>query len=323
MGLSIWCNTKFAAAATRRLEQGASPHRLIWSPHANASVLTAGQSDSTLAGADIAFGQPAVEDCLRYRSLRWIELSTAGYTRYDRDDLKDELRARGTLVTNASGVFADSCAQHVLAMMLGLGRQLPQSLHDQWTDQSWHYAARRYDSQLLTGQVVVLLGFGAIGRRLVELLAPFHMTIHAVRRQLRSESAVRVIALEKLSTALAEADHVVNILPENDATRGFINARRLACMKRGARFYNVGRGATVDQAALVAALQDGRLASAYLDVTEPEPLPPGHPLWTAPNCFITPHTAGGRRDQDEALVEHFLKNLAAFEAGAALTDRVV
>jgi phosphoglycerate dehydrogenase-like enzyme len=79
----------------------------------------------------------------------------------------------------------------------------------------------------------------------------------------------------------------------------------------------------VDQQALLEALQSGRLGAAYLDVTDPEPLPPGHALWTTPNCFITPHTAGGRHDQDEALVRHFLANLASFQRGGEMTDRVV
>jgi phosphoglycerate dehydrogenase-like enzyme len=323
MPLTLWTNTKFAEAATRRLAEGTRAHRLIQSPFANASVLVEGRSDPRLREADVAFGQPAVEDCERCERLRWIEVSTAGYTRYDRDDLRELLRARGTIVTNASGVFAESCAQHVLAMMLALGRQLPQSLHDQWQDRSWHYTERRYHSRLLNGETVLLLGYGAIGRRLVELLAPFHLKIRAIRRQARSEREVRVLSIDQLSSALAEADHIVNILPENDATRGFVNARRLACVKPGARFYNVGRGPTVDQAALLEALQSGRLGAAFLDVTDPEPLPPEHPLWTAPNCFVTPHTAGGRRDQDEALVEHFLANLAAFERGEPLTDRVI
>lgn len=323
MSLTIWCNTKFAEAATQRLVAGTSRHRLMISANANTSVLVGGKPDPALAEADIAFGQPAVEDCLRHAGLRWIELSTAGYTRYDTDDFKEAIRARGTVMTNASGVFADSCAQHVLAMMLSIGRQLPQSLRDQLTDRSWHYTERRYDSRLLTGQTVLLLGFGAIGRRLAELLAPFGVTLLALRRQTRSERAVRVIPAEAISSALADADHVVNILPENEATRNFVNARRLACCKRGARFYNVGRGTTVDQRALREALETGRLGAAYLDVTEPEPLPPDDPLWTAPNCFITPHTAGGRHDQDDALVSHFLANLEAFERGAAMTDRVV
>jgi len=221
MKLTIWCNTKLTDAATARLREGTRAHRVIFSANANASVLASGTSDPALAEADVAFGQPDVEDCLRYSQLRWIELSSAGYTRYDREDLKEALRRRGAILTNASGVFADSCAQHVLAMMLAIGRQLPQSLRDQFTDRSWHYTERRYDSRLLTGQTVLLLGFGAIGRRLAELLAPFGVTLLALRRQLRSERTVRVIPAEAISTALAEADHVVNILPENDATRAF------------------------------------------------------------------------------------------------------
>ena len=323
MALTIWSNTKFTAAAARRLSDGLRGHRLVFAAATSASVLVGGDRDPALAEADVAFGQPAVEDCLENRRLRWIALSTAGYARYDREEVKEALRARGAVVTTSSGVFADPCAQHVLAMMLALGRQLPQSLHDQFTDHSWHYAERRYDSRLLTGQTVLMLGFGAIGRRLADLLAPFGVKLLAVRRQVRSERAVRIVPPENVSAALAEADHVVNILPENEATRNFVNARRLACCKLGARFYNVGRGTTVDQAALLDALQSGRLGYAYLDVTDPEPLPPEHPLWTAPRCYITPHTAGGRHDQDDALVAHFLKNLAAFEAGGELADRVV
>lgn len=323
MSLTIWCNTKFSDAATQRLISGTQGHRLITSTSASASVLSAGTNDPTLGEADIAFGQPAVPDCIASPRLRWIELSTAGYTRYDTDDFKQLLRSRGTALTNASEVFADSCAQHVLAMILGFARQLPQSLQDQLSDRSWHWAERRYSSRLLTGQTVLMLGFGAIGRRLAELLAPFGVKMLALRRQARSESSVRIIAAENISSALAEADHVVNILPENEATVGYVNSRRLACCKRGARFYNVGRGTTVDQTALLEALKSGRLDGAYLDVTDPEPLPPDHPLWSARNCFITPHTAGGRHDQDEALVEHFLANLQAFQRGSGLNDRVV
>ncbi|HWA88051.1 MAG TPA: D-2-hydroxyacid dehydrogenase [Opitutus sp.] len=323
MEYTIWTNTKFSEAAARRLNDGLRGHRLVFAAAANASGLVGGERDRALAEADLAFGQPAVEDCLDHRRLRWIALTTAGYSRYDREEVKETLRARGAALTTSSGVFADPCAQHVLAMMLALGRQLPQSLRDQGGGRPWPYFERRAASRLLTGQTVLLLGFGAIGRRLADLLAPFGVTLLAVRRQARSERAVRVIPPEAVSAALAGADHVVNILPENEATRNFVNARRLACCKPGARFYNVGRGTTVDQPALIEALQSGRLGAAYLDVTEPEPLPPEHPLWSAPNCFITPHTAGGRHDQDEALVEHFLKNLAAFERGAEMADRIV
>jgi phosphoglycerate dehydrogenase-like enzyme len=149
------------------------------------------------------------------------------------------------------------------------------------------------------------------------------MKIYAVRRSVRSEPGVHIIPEEKISAVLPLADHVINILPDNDGTRNYVNARRLACFKPRARFYNVGRGSTVDHPALIEALNSGRLGAAYLDVFETEPLPPSHPLWTTPRCYITPHTAGGRLDQDEAIVRHFLANLIAFGQKAPMADQVV
>ena len=323
MSLTIWSNAKFNDSVMRLLTEGTRTHRLVLSRQASADVLAAGAADPALASADVAFGQPDASECLRWPKLRWVEVTTAGYTRYDTPEFREAFRARGSALTTASGVFADPCAQHVLAMMLALGRNLLPSHRDQLTDHAWHYEQRRYDSRLLTGQTVVLLGFGAIGRRLGELLAPFGMKIYAVRRSVRSEAGVHIIPEEKISAVLPLADHVVNILPDNATTRNYVNARRLACFKPGAKFYNVGRGTTVDQAALLEALNSGRLGAAYLDVFDPEPLPPAHPLWTAPRCYVTPHTAGGRADQDMAIVQHFLKNLTAFETGGAMTDRVV
>lgn len=323
MSLTIWSNAKFNDSVMRLLTEGTRTHRLVLSRQASADVLAAGAADPALASADVAFGQPDASECLRWPKLRWVEVTTAGYTRYDTPEFREAFRARGSALTTASGVFADPCAQHVLAMMLALGRNLLPSHRDQLTDHAWHYEQRRYDSRLLTGQTVVLLGFGAIGRRLGELLAPFGMKIYAVRRSVRSEAGVHIIPEEKISAVLPLADHVVNILPDNATTRNYVNARRLACFKPGAKFYNVGRGTTVDQAALLEALNSGRLGAAYLDVFDSEPLPPAHPLWTAPRCYVTPHTAGGRADQDMAIVQHFLKNLTAFETGGAMTDRMV
>jgi phosphoglycerate dehydrogenase-like enzyme len=323
MSLTIWCNGKFSDAAEAMLAEGTKGHRLVYAADRAASVLVAGKPDPAFAGADVAFGQPDASQCLAHRRLKWVEVTTAGYTRYDTPEFREGFRERGAVFTNASGVFAEPCAQHVLAMMLALGRQLLASHRDQLTDHSWHYAERRYDSCLLTGQTVLLLGYGAIGRRLVELLAPFRMTVHAVRRQTRSEPGVRIVPEADLTRVLPLADHVINILPENESTRNYVNSRRLGWFKPGARFYNVGRGTTVDQRALLEALQSGRLGSAYLDVMDPEPLPPDHPLWTAPNCHLTPHTAGGRRDQDEAIVRHFLANLEAYLGHRPMTDRVV
>ncbi|MEO7413253.1 MAG: D-2-hydroxyacid dehydrogenase [Opitutaceae bacterium] len=323
MPLTIWCNGKFNDAATRLLHDGVGGHSLVLSKQTSTNVLAAGGSDPALSTADVAFGQPEPNDCRRLAGLKWIEVTTAGYTRYDTPEFMEALRARGAAFTKASEVFADPCAQHLLAMMLALGRNLLPSYRDQLTDHAWHYAEHRAASRLLTGQTVVMLGFGAIGRRLAELLAPFGMKLYALRRSLHSEAGVHIVPEEKISAVLGEADHVVNILPDSESTRNYVNTRRLACMKPTARFYNVGRGTTVDQNALLEALQAKRLAAAYLDVFEPEPLPVDHPLWTAPNCYVTPHSAGGRHDQDETIVKHFLTNLAAFEKGESMMDRVV
>jgi phosphoglycerate dehydrogenase-like enzyme len=323
MALTIWTNTKFDPAVTQLLHDGTRAHRLVTSAAASTSVLVAGQTDPALASADIAFGQPDPVDCLRYPNIKWVEVSTAGYTRYDTPEFLETFRTRGSAFTNASAVFADPCAQHVLAMMLSLGRQLLPSHRDQLTDRSWHYEERRYHSRLLTGQSVLMLGYGAIGRRLTELLAPFGMTLYALRRQTRSETGVRIVPETELTRVLPLVDHIVNILPANPATAGYVNARRLACCRPTAKFYNVGRGTTVDQPALAEALRSKKIAAAYLDVMDPEPLPPAHELWSTPNCYITPHTAGGRHDQDETIVRHFLQNLAAYESGGAMTDRVV
>jgi phosphoglycerate dehydrogenase-like enzyme len=305
------------------LAQGVRPHSLVLSGSRSSSVLAGGQRDPSVAGCDIAFGQPNPDDCIEAASVRWVEASSAGYTRYDTPAFRQALRSRGAAFTNASQVYADACAEHVLAMMLALARELPASLATQLGDRAWNYQLRRDRSRLLRGQTVVLLGFGAIGRRIAELLAPFQGTVYAVRRQIRSEPGVHVVPESSLTRVLAEADHVVNVLPENDETRNYVNARRIACFKPGARFYNVGRGPTVDQAALMDGLSSGRVGAAYLDVMVPEPLPPSHPLWGAANCYITAHTAGGRDNVSMEIVRHFLMNLSAFAKGGPLTDRVV
>ena len=321
--MKIWCNADFGVEGMSLLAEGVRAHSLVLSDKRNRSVLTAGQRDPALAEAEIAFGQPDPADCIESRSLRWIEVSSAGYTRYDNEAFRDGIRSRGSAFTNASQVYADACAEHVLAMMLALGRQLLPSYAGQLGDRPWPYNERRAESRLLTGQTVVLLGFGAIGRRLAGLLAPFGGRVYAVRRQIHSEPGVHIVPEADLTKVLAEADHIVDVLPENEGTRNYVNARRIACFRPGARFYNIGRGATVDQDALIEGLKSGRIGAAYLDVTVPEPLPPSHPLWSAPNCFITPHTAGGRNNVNLELVRHFLANLAAFEKGAKMTDRIL
>ena len=320
--LTVWCNAKFTPEALEELKAGLQRHRLVLSG-ATTSNLAAAGPDPELEGADVALGQPDPGQVMSLPKLRWVHLTSAGYTRYDRDDLRAALRARGAALTNSSAVYAEPCAEHVFSMMLALARRLPQCVVDQQAERGWKAAEHRIRSRVLVGQTVVIVGYGAIGRRLAELLAPLRMNVVAVRRNPAGDEGVAVVPQDQFDRVLPRADHVVNILPENPQTLRFFDAGRLRAVKPGAVFYNIGRGTTVDQRALADALGSRHLSAAYLDVTDPEPLPPDHPLWSAPNCYITPHTAGGRDDEFEHLVRHFLANLRRFEAGDPLHDRVV
>ena len=325
MSLTIWTNHVFRPEVLEEFQQGiaAAGHRLLVSPKASAVVLAAGGPDPALEQADVAFGQPDVAQAMTCSSIKFIELSTAGYTRYDREDFRAAMLARGVPVTNVSQVFADPCAQHVLAQMLALVRNLPVQLRNQDGRREWRYLEDRFTNGVLTRQTVLLVGFGTIGRRLAELLKPFGTRVTAFRRKPAGDEGVLVVGEAGLAAALAQADHVINLLPDSVATTGWMSAARFAAMKPGARFYNIGRGTTVNQEALMAALESGQLASAYLDVMEPEPLPPAHPLWSAKNCYITCHIGGGTREQDGNLAAHFLANLAAFTRSGTLTDRIM
>ena len=207
-------------------------------------------------------------------------------------------------------------------MITSLARALPAALEDQCRDRSWRRSLRS-TLPLLTNQSVLILGFGTIARRLVELLRPLEMNLMAVRRQVNGDEPIRIITVSELDEFLPTVDHLVNTLPANETSEGFVSAARLARLKAGAIVYNIGRGTTMDQNALIKELRDGRLAAAYLDVTEPEPLPPDHPLWDTPNCFITPHLAGGHQTEKERQVRHFLDNLRRLEQAMPLRNRVI
>ncbi len=325
MSLTVWTNHVFRPEALVIFERElkAMGHRLLVSPSASPHVLAAGGVDQTLAEADVAFGQPDVAQSMGCPRLKFIELSSAGYTRYDRDDFRAAMKKAGVPVTNASQVFADPCAQHVVAQMLALERNLPAQLRNQDGPREWRYLNDRFTAGTLTRRNVLLLGHGTIGKRMADLLKPFGTTVSAYRRTPRGDEGIPMVAESGLAAAFGAADHVVNILPESDTTRGWMTAARFAQMKPGARFYNIGRGTTVDQNALIAALASGHVGAAYLDVMDPEPLPPKHPLWDAKNCFITCHIGGGTREQDENLSHHFLANLAAFAKGGKLVDRIM
>ncbi len=317
--LRLWCNYDFAPAEAEALRAGAAGHRLTLAPSSND-----GAGDPDAAAAHVLLGQPDPALLLASPRVRWAEITSAGYAPYDRADLRAAFQARGAVLTNSSQVFAEACAQHLAAMLLSLARELPRCLDNQRGPRVWlHEEPRAGRRHLVNGQTVFIYGFGAIARRLAELLAPLRMNLFGVRRKPKGDESIPMLTEADADARLAEADHVLNILPQNDGTHHFFDAARFACFRHGAKFYNIGRGATVNQDALLATLQSSHLAAAYLDVTDPEPLPPEHPLWSAPNCFITPHLAGTHSDEAARLVRHILDNLRAFESGHLMQNRVI
>jgi phosphoglycerate dehydrogenase-like enzyme len=296
---------------------------LIFARSLQASNLDAGATDPQLAEADVAFGQPNPDALLDLPKLKWVHLTSAGYERYDRGDLREAFKGRGTILTNSSSVYDEPCAEHALAMMLALARRLPDAWERQRTDHAWPAAAIRANCHLLVGQTALLLGYGAIARRLIELLTPMRMKLIAIRRTPSGKEAVPTYGESEIERFLPQADHVMNLLPGGAGTANFMNSNRLSLLKRSAISYNIGRGSTVDQEALLAALREERIAGAYLDVTAKEPLPPEHPLWTTPNCYISPHTAGGHHDEFDRLMRHFLENLRRYTTDEILLDRVI
>jgi phosphoglycerate dehydrogenase-like enzyme len=318
--LKIWCNVRLSPVERDKLRADIVPHELLTPTQLPGHHLSRGEPDPQLATADVAFGQPDPQQVIATPGIRWVHCSSAGYTRYDTPEFFAAMRSRGGAFSNSSGVYDEPCAQHLLAMMLAFSRQLPASWADQQHDHSWRGPKRRSQSFLLRGQQVVIYGFGAIGQRLAEMLQPFSMTIYAARRTPKGPNEVTSEAADLL---LSSADHVVNTLPASPSTDRFFTAARFAAMKPTALFYNIGRGTTVDQPALLAALTEQRIAGAYLDVTDPEPLPPDSPLWTAPNTYITPHSGGGHFNEHDRVLAHFLENFRRFTGSGKLLNRIV
>ena len=206
--------------------------------------------------------------------------------------------------TTAAPAFGRSVAEHALALMLAGTRRL----HEFARATTW----TRPPVKELAGSTVVIVGTGSIGRALIELLEPLRVEILAVTRSGRDGT----LPVERLGDVLPRAHFVVIAAPATSATRHLIGADELAAMRGDAWLVNVSRGALVDTEALLAALRDGSIAGAALDVTDPEPLPDGHPLWTEPRALITPHVANPdvtlMRDLAE-LVGEQVRRLAAGE----------
>jgi phosphoglycerate dehydrogenase-like enzyme len=249
--------------------------------------------------------------------LRWISFWSAGMD----GKATPELLERGLLLTNASGVHGANIAEHVMAWMLMFSRGMHLFTRAQ-AQKVWRGDVRLNE---LTGQTLGIVGLGRIGEALAFRAQAFGMKVIAVKRnpQARYDRALSldaVTGLESLPTLLTESDHVCIALPYTPETHHLFNAERLAQMKQTAFLYNIARGKIVDEVALVAALQEGRLAGAGLDVFEQEPLSAESALWDMENVLITPHVAGTTPFYFERTADLFWKNVARYLAHQPLEN---
>jgi D-2-hydroxyacid dehydrogenase (NADP+) len=225
------------------------------------------------------------------QKLKWIHSTAAGVAQL----MYPELRDSGILVTNPSGIFSVPMAEHTMGLLIAMARNFPDSVRFQdrsrWAQQElWDQPQHLTE---LNGQVLLIVGYGSIGHELARRAKAFDMRVWGVSRSGKGDAALaeKIVPITQLHEVLPHADFVVVSAPETSETIHLIGAPELARMKPTARLVNVARGSLLDQSALLAALQQEKIAGAALDVTDHEPLPATDPLWKAPNLLITPHTS--------------------------------
>ena len=282
-------------------------------------------TDDTLAkgltGADALFVWDFASDAVRrawgetdVSRLRWIHIASAGV-----DTLMfDALRTSDVVITNSRGVFDEAIAEYVLLLVLAFAKDLPATVRYQ-TEREW----RHRETERITGRTALVVGTGPIGRAIARLLRVVGLRVAGIGRTARVDPDFgQVYAGDQLRDRLPWADYVICAAPLTDQTRGMFDAAAFAAMKPTARFINVGRGGHVVTADLIAALRDGQIAGAALDVVDPEPLPPSSALWSMPNVLVSPHMSGDFQGWRSALVALFADNFDRWMTGRPLRNVV-
>ena len=281
---------------------------------------TADDLTRALEGADVVLAWRPAGDALSAAwpsagSVKWIQSASAGVDGL----LFPELVRSHVVVTNARGVFDTGIAEYVLGLMLVFAKDLVGVL-DRQTRREW----RHVDTETLEAKRLLVVGVGPIGRTIGKAAKAVRMVVRGLGRTARPGDQVfsSILGADQLKDALGWADYVVDALPVTPATRHLFDDAAFGAMHPWARFINVGRGSTVDQAALIEALRSGGIAAAALDVFEDEPLPTDSPLWDLPNAIVSPHMAGDAAGWREAIVELFVENLERYLTGAPLRNVV-
>jgi phosphoglycerate dehydrogenase-like enzyme len=247
----------------------------------------------------------------RMPGLRWIHSTGAGMDSF----VSPELAERGVIVTNSSGVYAPAMVEYALAGMVSIAREF-RRLFAQQDERRWNHEPVAGGE--LYGKRVGIVGYGATGRYLATVCKALGMEVWATRRTpilTSGEPFDRLLPIDELHELLGASDYVVVTASLNSTTRHLLGEAEFRAFKPGAILVNVARGGVLHQDALLAALDDGRLGGAFLDVAEPEPLPPESPLWTHPQVIVTPHISGGTPEGWARSVELFCRNLPLYLAG--------
>jgi phosphoglycerate dehydrogenase-like enzyme len=286
-------------------------------------------------GVEVVLTTGAVPTLEQAPDLRWVQTYFAGPDRALRENRPLFERVK---LTTASGVHMPVMGEYALMMMLAHAHRLPQLLRAQAAREWPANRAELFSVTELRGQTLGILGYGSIGREAGRLAQAAGMRVLAAKRNPdhhgdpgwhlpgtgdpRGEVPEAFFGLDRLDEMLPPCDFVLLVLPLTDQTRHVLNARTLALLKPTAFVINYGRGALIDEPALIAALQAGRLGGAALDVFEQEPLPASSPLWTLPNVILTPHISGWTARYDELAVQLFADNLQRYLAGEPLLNEV-
>jgi phosphoglycerate dehydrogenase-like enzyme len=244
--------------------------------------------------------------------LRWVQTTSAGVGQLVK---RLGLQESDLIITTASGIHAQALAEFVFAALLFYSKELGR-LQDEQRHKRWN----RFCGIELAGRTMALIGPGRIGQAIARIARTFRMRVVALGRRsdpARAEAlgVDRLYARDELPEMLAEADCLVVCAPQTPETDDLLGPKEFAALKPGAVFINIGRGTIVDEAAMLGALRDGRIAFAALDVFREEPLPMSSPLWEMPNVLINPHSASTVDTENAKLTEIFIRNLGHYLAG--------
>ena len=275
-------------------------------------------TEEDMAWADILLGNVSPAMLENFSRLQWMQTGSAGVEGY----LKLPIWQNGAVLTNSTGAYGLAISEHMLGTLLEILKKL-ELYRDAQKTGSWNSQGK---VKSIWNSTVLVLGMGDIGSEFGKRCKALGAKVIGIRRTDRAKPdfADEVATLEKLDELLPQADVVAITLPGTEATKNLFNRERMERMKDGAVLLNVGRGSIVDTEALCGALESGKLWGAGLDVTDPEPLPPDHRLWSIPTAVITPHVSGyyHLKETHERIVSLFAENLKRFLAGEPLHNQI-